>query len=137
MTDWDGANLRADCRANAPNSFANGALCLECQQSAAVARAAAEALAAETPQDIDQRPKVRFSDIPVSIRQSRATSRRIKHTPLLACGLERSGVDQYEGRDGRHRALVLPIVGHAAHDDDVALSHGDHLSAVELDVDLP
>jgi hypothetical protein len=28
MTDWDGASLRAGCRANAPNRFVNGAFCL-------------------------------------------------------------------------------------------------------------
>jgi hypothetical protein len=65
-----------------------------------------------------------------------ATSRRKEHAPLLASSHERSGVDKDESRDGRYRALILPGVGDAAHDNDVALLHGDHLSAVELDIDL-
>src|ERR1700733_8496981 len=66
---------------------------------------------------------------------------RKEHGPLLACGYERSGVDQDESRDGWSRgALILPGVGHAAHDaaheNDVPLLHCNHLSAVELDIDL-
>ena len=75
--------------------------------------------------------------VPDDLAQTRVSASRWKeHAPLLASGLEGNGVDEDESGDGRHRTLIFPAVSHAAHDDDVALFHGDDLSAVELDIDL-
>ena len=74
--------------------------------------------------------------MPDDLAQTRIALGRIEYAPVLAGGLEGNGVEEDESGDGRYRTLIVPAVSHAAHNDDVALFHGDDLTAVELDIDL-